>query len=424
MHFVWRLHAQGLRAQLVRRTETSQHKVVLRIGLPELEFRRRYHDEVVAQWKKSGNGLNLNGGGTEASASVSDAERVLMIARILESETDGCGFGHVEHITSRKDHDERVRYIFPLHDRAFAQELREIVSPANFWLRCRGCTRKRAKDAVSAAHDAQNVLEVSVGSGIEYIGSAVSGKRASAAHAEEQSPARGFQPVKAVNKAVTHFDNALQSSGKRVGKCTHGVVQAMGDLTRADSQIVERIAAQYGERVAFYFAFQYTFLNSLTLVIVMVLVMVAASFRFKHYSTFLQISGLLGLLIPCVWGPLFLGAWAHVSSGLVAQWQNLGLVQQDVPSPNYNPKRTCLATMLIVLIGVSGTALAVSSVFVLSILVMEMEVMIASTPLCGSWFYEHVWRDFATHGGAYRNETKRALLSHVVTGVLPSCYTS
>ena len=48
--------------------------------------------------------------------------------------------------------------------------------------------------------------------------------------------------------------------------------------------------------------------------------------------------------------------------------------------------------------GVGLAVLMIGLMFFVNLYLLEMEIIITSTPVCGSWFHETIWRDFVNGG--------------------------
>ena len=116
-----------------------------------------------------------------------------------------------------------------------------------------------------------------------------------------------------------------------------------------------------------------------------------------------------------------------VSQGLAARWGDSGLEHGVRPNPRYVHNEHCGKRLLTQLLGALFVAGMIVVVLLACMLVMELEVLIKTTPLCGSWIYDAVWRDYVAGDGQHRNDGQSAMkisLSRVATGVLPGCFTT
>lgn len=87
---------------------------------------------------------------------------------------------------------------------------------------------------------------------------------------------------------------------------------------------------------------------------------------FVHY---LRTTGLAGLLIPCVWGPSFLGSWDRRSHTHAERWGAVGVTEIPLPSPFYRPSRHAGLRAIVVWL-FSTTSVAVAIIIMLLVRVL------------------------------------------------------
>lgn len=102
--------------------------------------------------------------------------------------------------------------------------------------------------------------------------------------------------------------------------------------------------------------------------------------------------GLYGLLVPCIWCPIFLGLWDRHSQQLRREWGVVGVTELPILSPFYrksNEARSLWARLAKkVGVGICGFA-GVVAVFWLTFVQLELEVLTQIIPVCVSGF--HAW---------------------------------
>lgn len=101
---------------------------------------------------------------------------------------------------------------------------------------------------------------------------------------------------------------------------------------------------------------------------------------------------MLGLLVPCVWCPVFLGRWDRHSQQLRQSWGVVGVTEVPLPSPFFTrrkEKHSCAQRF-----EKAGFVLVVVAAFCIAgfmnFVALEYEVITQITPLCVSfaeqWF--------------------------------------
>lgn len=124
-------------------------------------------------------------------------------------------------------------------------------------------------------------------------------------------------------------------------------------------------------------------------------------------SWYLQVIGFVGLLVPCVWSPMFLGLWERTSHHLSEAWGAVGVKELDMKNPFYKEElETTTYAVLMALWSTVSVSIAIFLMFLCNILIMYIEVTVQTAPLCGSWFDETVWNDYVYVGGEYASESK------------------
>jgi hypothetical protein len=134
----------GLRMQVVQRTDTSQHNVVLLLRCPEDLFLQEHKNHALRRWKATGEGLefyNDEQEGLGVHLDPSEADRIQLISLLLTKDDTrgGCGFGNLEHLDEDEDHDPRIVAIFPLHNPEYVETITQVIaSPKRNLLRQTG----------------------------------------------------------------------------------------------------------------------------------------------------------------------------------------------------------------------------------------------------------------------------------------------
>ena len=394
-HTIEKLFRSGLQVKLVERTLTSQHKVVLLVRCPEKLFRSLFHRLSVRKYKNGlGEGLTIvgdqeQGGWTDNTGDhnaprpllePTEADRILVTAEILSwpVERGGIGLGNLEHLEEEPHHDPRIVAVFPLHNRDWRTY---EVGPT---CRCGG---------------GKNEKGCCVG-------------------------------------IATAFHQLRATMNVLPGKVSHHTLDYAKD---SEDQFLDEIQCQYGERLAYFFAFVQSCKSSMAKFALLYLVLTlffwisGTSFAWK-----MRVEGFLGLLIPCMFGPFCVGRWDIEALRLTSRW-----AASDIGAPMKNPfyepvdkallkplfgqlaqkylglkvRRKQLYDGVWAIWSIFLVSAAVFILFVLSILVMECETLVQITPICGSWFHETVWKDYVAYGGNGGN--KHPYFNFLAR---PSCY--
>ena len=67
--------------------------------------------------------------------------------------------------------------------------------------------------------------------------------------------------------------------------------------------------------------------------------MTAPEWNIGSWSLFLKIVGGVGICIPAIWGPLFIGQWDRMANKLTKKWSSSGVKEVKTPSPYYREGR-------------------------------------------------------------------------------------
>lgn len=132
----------GLHMQLVQRTESSQHMVVMLLRCPEQVFNDEHKAHQLRRWKATGQGLKFYQDEANQKLGVvhepTEADRIQLTAILLQKpeERGGCGFGNIEHLEDDEAHDPRIVSIFPMHNPEYVATILKVRLDA--WLRHAG----------------------------------------------------------------------------------------------------------------------------------------------------------------------------------------------------------------------------------------------------------------------------------------------
>ena len=480
-----KIASAGLELQLVPRTETSKHKVILLIRCPEEKFMREFRKLVLRRWKRTGEGVtfrpvidadgdgiddvdNLEGhgnksGGLREVLNPTEADRIQLTALILSKHQDrgGCGFGNIEHLEEDENDDPRVVSIFPLHNKEWSKRVTAQWKAA-FSLKARVIQfRAAATDTLKRAYKCVRTCELEDDSEEpeDAIGEAehslTPGYNKDPEDIEEREERqrrhlRAAQETALLARRMKAVGGATVGATKRVGGAAIGATRQT--LSKTKRKAVRKLAAQlkkprgvrsehekfltnvnqqYGERFAFLFAFNTALSESFAVLIYITLglwmIKIVGGDTRSFWEFYLRLSGFVGLLIPCVWGPAFLSRWDRMAYWYSNLWGSVGVTSIPAPSPFFKEKPLgqsevvwWLKKAFVALFSVIAIIAAVLAMFGMNIVIMELEILVQNAPLCGSWFYETVWKDYIAAGGQHE-DTKVHSLGHIAK-LVPSCY--
>lgn len=142
-----RFFSVGLEIQLVARSDTSKHKVVFLLRLPERRFLLEFRKLSLQRWKTTGQGLEFvkstsksehAAGAThnlEEKLSPTEADRIQVTAMLLNLPVSrgGCGLINIEHF-QEDTHDPRVCAVFPLHNSEWVADISKRWTDHHSWL--------------------------------------------------------------------------------------------------------------------------------------------------------------------------------------------------------------------------------------------------------------------------------------------------
>ena len=432
----------GLQLQVVRRTDTSKHKVILLVRCPEELFIPEFRKLVLRRWRQTGEGLTFRpiidndgdgvddkdgqagfrGGGLREVVNPTEADRIQLTALILSKEEDrgGCGFGNIEH--RGPDDDPRVVSIFPLHNKEW---IRRVTAEwkAAFSLRARAAhfrtdTWERMKRICG------QVRSCCGGAPVEpdiYAGSVKDHEDSNEHNESARALIRAHRDGLAMGRAVL---------SRRASMAVHKLAKQLSrprDVSTAHEQFLTSVCSQYGERFAFLFAFITCCSQSFVVLIYMTLGLSLATMVSKNWTFNLQVSGIVSILIPCVWGPAFLSRWDRMSFWYSNKWGSVGVTSIQAPNPFFRKKPVGQSDAIWVMKKGAVAALSLVAVIValvamccMNLVIMELEVLVQTAPLCGSWFYETVWKDYIAAGG--KNASTKINPFSGIVYVVPSCY--
>lgn len=377
VHMCARFFDAGFEMQLVQRSPTSKHKVVLLLRLPEEQFLPEFRRLSVSRWKNTGEGLtfvkNKDTGKVEEKLMPTEADRIQVAADILNRSVSrgGCGLRNIEHFQD-EIHDPRVCIVCPLHNSEWATDMTER------WGAKYGCRAMVLRTLSRSARCSQ------------WLGCTNHRSKREAAAADEQ-------------------------------RSTH--LRFMKEFG-VDESFLTEIRNQYGVRFAFLFAFMQLcerFVVDLAVPLV-IIIQILSAFEWQVY---LQGLSLIGFVVPSVWAPKLLGCWDRLSSQLCEEWGTVGVRDAHVthsgggvPNPYYREgkSKTCATIFLVLLI-----FCMILFVVCLSVFILEWETLIQSTPMCGSWFHETIWRKFITNRGDDLVDRKH-WYSAIFTSFIPTCF--
>eukprot|EP01043_Picozoa_sp_COSAG02_P000235 COSAG02_NODE_4_length_69935_cov_46.806590_43_plen_923_part_00 len=475
-----KIASAGLELTVVPRTESSKHKVIFLVRLPEQRFMEEYRKLVMRRWKQTGEGVTfrpvvdadgdglddqdgLPGHGKKACGlremlNPTEADRIQLTAMLLSKQQGrgGCGFGNIEHLEEDANKDPRVVCIFPLHNKewnrhvtaqwktafslkARAMQLRtgaqDTIRP--FCATVRNCGHRGTLESVGDTFEAGTDPSVMPSYGIdpEDLEERAETER-SQLRAVQRTAIQGVKRAggaaiqKSRSTARLAHRQLTKTKSKAARKLARQLAKPRG-VTSEHEKFLTNVKQQYGERYAFLFAFNTACAESFTVLIYITfglwVIQLFGSNTQSFWETYLRLSGLVGLAIPCVWGPAFLSRWDRMAHWYSSLWGSIGVVSIPAPSPFYKPQPAgqsnalwWMKTVAIVLLSIGAVIFAVLAMFGMNVVIMELEVVIQNTPLCGSWFYESVWKDYIAAGGKYIS-TKTNTMGRIMS-LVPSCY--
>lgn len=164
----------------------------------------------------------------------------------------------------------------------------------------------------------------------------------------------------------------------------------------SEEKFLKQVQSQYGDRFAFLFAFMQAITRGLVLLQLFMVVhflllwpLVETTYGVpfwdfsENYSR--RASGVFGLLVPCVWCPIFLGIWDRYSQRLRREWGVVGATEMPILSPFYRKLRDGKCTRRLKQVGFHcAIALSVGVLFVITFLQLEYELITMITPICVS----------------------------------------
>lgn len=125
----------GLHMQLLQRSETSKHMVVMLLRCPEEVFNKEHKAHQLRRWKATGQGLKFHKDGTGEKLGIvhepTEADRIQLTSILLQKEEErgGCGFGNIEHLEDDEAHDPRILSIFPMHNPEYVATILQVRPP-------------------------------------------------------------------------------------------------------------------------------------------------------------------------------------------------------------------------------------------------------------------------------------------------------
>jgi hypothetical protein len=468
LHTCVKIANAGLDLQVVPRTDTSNHKVILLLRCPEHLFIREYRKLVLRRWRQTGEGVTFRpivdedgdgiddhdgkvghgqqGAGLREELNPTEADRIQLTAMLLAKHQGrgGCGFGNIEHREADPDDDPRIVSIFPLHNK---QWIRRVTAQwvAAFSLKARVRIFRTAmwdkmKDTCSSIRSCgsrepeEPAFEVSIGAEPQSLTPGYD--KDSEDFEERDETAR--RKLRAYQDHMLKIRRSGGKASQALSRTKSKAVQMLAKQLRkprgvptAHENFLTSVNGQYGERFAFLFAFNTCCSQSFVVLILISLSLEVANMFNQNSASFwefyLQATGIIGLLIPCVWGPAFLSQWDRMSFWYSNLWGSVGVTSIPAPNPFYReqPEGSSDAIMWIKtgavhLLSLLAVIVALVAMCGMNLIIMEMEVLVQTAPLCGSWFYETVWKDFI-RAGAKHSSSKTSPLVWIVHFV-PSCY--
>jgi hypothetical protein len=225
-------------------------------------------------------------------------------------------------------------------------------------------------------------------------------------------------------------------------KDTIGGEQRGANYTTSTEEFLLAVKDQYGVRIAFLFAFNKAAQDAM-ICLCCLLTLLFVAFRLvipsedepggaNNYTKYLQVTGIIGLLVPSVWGTMFLGFWDRMATHLFHEWSLLGLKEPERDSPFFeepdkpeastNAPSTFTNTLryLKPILHTLFFLSAVAGIAAVSMGVLAFQVLHLNTPVCGSWFYETVWKDYVANVGVHASSRHHPQLTSWATVV--DCY--
>lgn len=445
LHTCLKIANAGLQLQVVPRTETSKHKVILLVRCPEKMFIREFRKLVLRRWRQTGEGLTFRpiedhdgdgvddqdgqagyrGVGLREVLNPTEADRIQLTALILSKDQHrgGCGFGNIEHHGLNPDDDPRVVSIFPLHNKewirrvtaewkaAFSLRARAVHFRTDMWEMMKR-TRGRVRSCCCGGVPVEPGFEAESFTDPDDFEE----------HNESvRSFLRSYQDGLATGRAVL---------SRRASMAVHKLAKQLSkprDVHTAHEKFLTSVCSQYGERFAFLFAFITCCSQSFVVLIYMTLGLSLAKLLSENWTFNLQVTGIVGILIPCVWGPAFLSRWDRMSFWYSNKWGSVGVTSIPAPNPFYRKKLVGQSDAIlwmkkgaVAVLSLVAVIAALVAMCGMNLVIMELEVLVQTAPLCGSWFYETVWKDYIAAGG--KNESTKINPFSGLMYVVPNCY--
>ena len=197
---------------------------------------------------------------------------------------------------------------------------------------------------------------------------------------------------------ATSVRELLVSDALLKAQSVQGLLEAeiAPDVLKSEKKFLKQVQSQYGDRFAFLFAF----MQAITEALLWLQLFMAVYFLFiwplvetTYGATFWDFSadyyrratGVYGLLVPCVWCPIFLGIWDRHSQHLRREWGVVGATELPILSPFYRKVRDSKWTHRLKQVGFHCVvALSVGLLFVITFLQLEYELITLITPICVS----------------------------------------
>ena len=251
-----------------------------------------------------------------------EADHIQLLAMTLSEseERGGCGLGNLEHQSEDPNHDPRIDAVFPLHNHAWRNKALNLHWKRNFSTRARlagACARwkcRRRSRRVGSSDEAQDPADAGVPRGVQSaterargaLGTAVYEEPREAGTASASTPRRLLERSQsAMQPLLKRSQSLIRAARHQVDKLHRSLREQMVDELSPHEAFLSDVNTQYGERFAFLFAF--TEAASQSLVALVWLMMAAILLDLlggpDTFHTYLRTTGVVGLLIPCVWRP-------------------------------------------------------------------------------------------------------------------------